>query len=86
MLLVNSVVSAHMRTVQPPDVDRPAHRVETLASAPDRRPSAIPQRAPPPILIVVIDVQIDVNEVQLDFKLVPIVPVELYKRRGTSRV
>lgn len=86
MLLVNSVVSAHTRTVRPPDVDRPARRVETLAYAPDRRPSVIPQRAPPPVLIVVIDVQIDVNEVQLDFKLVPIVPVELYMRRGTSRV
>jgi hypothetical protein len=33
MLLANSVASAHMRTIQPPGVDRPVCRVETLASA-----------------------------------------------------
>jgi hypothetical protein len=35
---------------------------------------------------VVIDIEIGDNKVQLDFNLVPIVPIELHMWRGTSRV
>jgi hypothetical protein len=39
MLLANSVVSAHTRTVWSPGSDRPAYQAETLALAPGRGPS-----------------------------------------------
>jgi hypothetical protein len=68
-LSANSATPAHMRTIRPPGADRPSHQAGTLPPAPGRGSSTPPQRAPPPVLIVVIGARIDTNKTPTYFVL-----------------